>query len=96
MDDVAWERAIEEAEETLAKMTSTEGLNSWSAAVEENLPDIAAAYSQFALQVAAGHFISLGAGAVLTAAGLASFPVAVVAVPVTVVAAFYHKRKSTK
>ncbi len=88
VDDAAWSAAIVKAQKKLAKMTSNEGLQSWSAAIEENLPNIAATYSQIALQAVAAKLIAVGVGAALTAAGIVGFPVAVIAVPVTIAVAF--------
>ena len=85
IDDPVWAMAIESAEEKLKDMTSEDGLRRWSAAVDENLPNIAAQYSQFAIQIAASKLATLAVGAALSAAGVVSAPVAVVAIPVTVV-----------
>ena len=88
VDDAAWNPAILEAQSKLKEMTSEDGLQSWSAAIEDNLPNIAATYSQLALQIAAAKLASFAVGTVLTAAGVASLPVTIIAVPVSIAAAW--------
>ena len=88
VDDAAWNPAILEAQSKLKEMTSEDGLQSWSAAIEDNLPNIAATYSQLALQIAAAKLASFAVGVVLTAAGVASLPVTIIAVPVLIAAAW--------
>ena len=87
LEDVAWQMAIEEAKAELDDMTSPDGLNRWSSAVEQNLPNIVATYADLALKLAVKKAAAFVAGKAVASIGiLAGAPVAVVALPITIVA----------
>ena len=88
VDDAAWQPAILKAQEKLKEMTSEDELQRWSAAIEDNLPNIAATYSQLALQFAAAKLAAWAVGGALTALGVASLPVTIIVVPVSIAAAW--------
>ena len=85
IQDVAWNDAIIEAETRLAEMTSPEGLERWSAAVEENIPNMVEVFSQVAVTFAAQQAVTMVAGgAIVAVAGVVGAPVLVIAIPVSI------------
>ena len=86
LEDAAWQEAVQRAKSELDDMTSPDGYERWSSALEKNLPKIVGVYADLALKFAVKKAaVALAAKAIGSIGILAGAPVAVVAIPLTIV-----------